>query len=650
MEQIKNLFFYVFDAMHHKRVLGVKGPLTGGKSVLEFSLKNNEEGRSGLLRMCIISKQLGVTNKEWTDAELRIIQDLKDVNKYLEFFIVNGFDFSWKGSAISSVTKIFQIKGNWLRLRIYLDQSNPSRFEFSGFSSKECPEPALKWDTFDNNTRIPQWDDIKFGGITDPIGAPPKTATSKSKKHKKYRDNWKKQMKEEKFGFYLAQLDYEAESFDFGFFNADSIKSLPEPIQEKITNVTDEIEWSSSGQKKSGFIECLKFTPDSQSNETLKEVADVINNNKTPNILLYGPPGTGKTYLCQSIRSAIQNKSEIFIEDGIFTTGKENAKTWWVTFHQGVTYEDFVLGLRPQVGKKGGMELVPRAGPLLEAMLYAKKNGGRNHSVVFIDEINRGDLSRIFGDFITYMDMDKRGIVGDEKVIVHPKYTLPLTFSALNLKEKDSNRSEPIMLKGIIEEGGIELEDGGFIVPPNLTIIATMNSLDRSVAPMDSAMKRRFYQINISPDVKLIERVLSKKGVKDVTIYVSQMLMAQLNTWLEKLFNDDIQIGPSYFLSVKNIVDLQNVWERRILPLLLELCRGTSKRRSLKELIEKNKGDKQEKFDEKFKDQGLETIEKTGWPYSGKGSIKPGLLSQKKYSEEKLYYFFSKICEDAGVE
>ena len=388
--------------------------------------------------------------------------------------------------------------------------------------------------------------------------------------------NWMETMEEQPFGIYIASLVDDG-GYRMGIFNQNSIDQLPEIWQKRLMGQTELVDWKTLKSRSD------VFDNHSTENKHVKEVLDLIKA-KTPNILMYGPPGTGKTYLCQKIRDTLMAGTISIEDDGTFRpTEASTAKSWWVTFHQSVTYEDFVIGLRPKINN-GNMTLVPRAGPLLEAMEFVKGQNAKANAVVFIDEINRGDLSRILGDFITYMDMDKRGVVSEDgNAVVCTPDTLPLRFSMLDQADGNGTRSEPILLGGKYRKFGIRLMDGNYIVPPNLTIIATMNSLDRSVAPMDSAMKRRFHQINIDPDAKIIRDVLGKKNNPEVDknlIKLSCLLMESLNGWLENLFNEDIQIGPSYFLKATSLNGLADIWDRKILPLLLDLCRSSTKRRT----------------------------------------------------------------------
>ena len=228
------------------------------------------------------------------------------------------------------------------------------------------------------------------------------------------------------------------------------------------------------------------------------------------------------------------------------------------------------------------MELVPRAGPLLEAMEYAKGNNGTNHSVIFIDEINhQAIVSRILGDFITYMDVDKRGVVINDEVAEGDK-TLPLRFALLDPKDDDDrNSSEKILLNGKEVEGGIGLTDGNYIVPPNLTIIATMNSLDRLICTDGlGTCKRRFFQINILPDPDVVH---DERQIR--WLILLQHLMNRLNeNWLRRVINDDIQIGHSYFNKVGSINDFGRCLEGEFC--LYSIGPATTKRWKLEKLLQ----------------------------------------------------------------
>lgn len=159
-----------------------------------------------------------------------------------------------------------------------------------------------------------------------------------------------------------------------------------------------------------------------------------------------------------------------------------------------------------------------------------------------------------------------------------------------------------------------------------------MNSLDRSVAPMDSAMKRRFHQINIDPDAKIIRDVLGKKNNPEVDknlITLSCLLMESLNGWLENLFNEDIQIGPSYFLKATSLNGLADIWDRKILPLLLDLCRSSTKRAELDRLMPTG--------DELF-----------GRPVRNLAKpLKPGSLSSGGLEEDQITLYVASIINKA---
>lgn len=220
------------------------------------------------------------------------------------------------------------------------------------------------------------------------------------------------------------------------------------------------------------------------------------------NALLYGPPATGKTRLIGELFQALNTPPEShrgilfdpedaevpFSRPQQQITIPRPIKVVWTTFHQSYGYEDFVLGLRPEITVEG-TRLQPWAGVFLDAALELTDPDSEYKSVViFIDEVNRGNAARIFGEFMTFLDFDYRE---------GGNLPLPLPLRQLTY---DDGRSEGIRRL----DGKVTTIPEGFTFPRHVYIAATMNSVDRAAVPIDSALARRFDRIEMRPDLDVL--------------------------------------------------------------------------------------------------------------------------------------------------
>lgn len=200
-----------------------------------------------------------------------------------------------------------------------------------------------------------------------------------------------------------------------------------------------------------------------------------------------------------------------------------------VTFHQSYSYEEFVEGIRPEIMADGsGISYKVKDGVFKLICQRAIANPKQSYAI-FIDEINRGNISKIFGELITLIEEDKRLRPGHEITV-----TLPYSGER-------------------------------FGVPANLYIIGTMNSVDRSIALVDMALRRRFEFISVRPDSRLI----NPPTLNGVDI---RKIFEKMNQKISVILGTEYQIGHSYFMG-KNVVSIQmfkKTWFGFILPLLQE--------------------------------------------------------------------------------
>lgn len=235
-----------------------------------------------------------------------------------------------------------------------------------------------------------------------------------------------------------------------------------------------------------------------------------------PQLIFYGPPGTGKTYLAQALADHL--------------TGGKPENTQLVQFHPSYTYEDFFEGIRPRLDDDNasvGFQL--HRGPL-RRLAEAARGRPDEPFVLIIDEINRGHLAKVFGELYFLLEYRRRSV------------------NLLYGSDKGQ----------------------GFTLPPNLLILGTMNTADRSIALIDTAMRRRFAFVELHPGedpvAPLLGRWLRQEGLPETAAH----LLAELNS---RIADRDFRIGPSYLMRRaihEDPAGLARVWRTQILPLLEE--------------------------------------------------------------------------------
>jgi 5-methylcytosine-specific restriction protein B len=209
-----------------------------------------------------------------------------------------------------------------------------------------------------------------------------------------------------------------------------------------------------------------------------------------------------------------------------------------VTFHPSYSYEDFVIGLRPVMLSDDGATGFRMVDGVFKQICAEARSNPSKRFALFIDEINRANIAKVFGELITLIEPDKRASYGaDGKLVAGMEVQLPGT-------------------------GGEEGEDERFGVPDNLDIIGTMNTADRSIALLDIALRRRFEFKEMLPDYKVVQRKVS--GI-DLA-----RLLRTINDRLEFLADRDHLIGHAYFTSISSIDSLRKVFATQVIPLLQE--------------------------------------------------------------------------------
>lgn len=322
----------------------------------------------------------------------------------------------------------------------------------------------------------------------------------------------------------------------------------------------------------------------------LGELFDLLSREKQ--IIIYGPPGTGKTYYAIRLAKEViaqnnfdKSSNELTEEEtkkidlgqnvGIISGGEEE-ETYlnFCTFHPAFGYEEFIEGYRPRPGESGSPDFILQDGIFKKLCHRAMKRPEKTY-VLIIDEINRGNIPRIFGEMITVIEKDKRYI--DEK-----------------------NKGVGVKLPFSLEP---------FFVPENILIIGTMNTADRSIALLDVALSRRFGRYELMPMPGILDGV-NLEGI-DLGVF-----LRELNSRISREVGRNLQIGHSYLMEkgspVNRAEDLVYCLKDKIIPLLQEYCYDDYSRLSRilgSDLVdEENKTFKFEVFQSGKKDRVLKII------------------------------------------
>lgn len=228
-------------------------------------------------------------------------------------------------------------------------------------------------------------------------------------------------------------------------------------------------------------------------------------------IVIQGPPGTGKTWIAERLARLLVGSGR-----GIVDT---------VQFHPAYAYEDFVSGIAPVVTSGGALTYETRPGRFLEFCDLAREVEG-DPCVLVIDELNRADISRVFGEMMHLLEY----------------------------------REKPIRLAN-------GPDDGRFSIPANVYVVATMNSADRSLALLDHALRRRFSFIRLGPQYGILRGRLARDGLEPECLV---SLLLDLNG---EIADPDFEVGISFFMGAGPELPtlMPAIWDGEIVPYVVEI-------------------------------------------------------------------------------
>jgi MoxR-like ATPase len=224
---------------------------------------------------------------------------------------------------------------------------------------------------------------------------------------------------------------------------------------------------------------------------------------ETRALLIVGPPGTGKTKLAFELANAV--------------VGAKDTSKHLFQFHASYAYEDFIQALTPQ-GGSGSITFEP----VLKRFALACEAAQKEKQVVILDELNRADVSKVFGEAFLLIEMDYR----DEK------YAIPYLYKTEDL----------------------------FWIPKDLYLVGTLNDLDKSTFDIDFAFRRRFGQVTVNPSAEALEQILKRAGCTDEDFI--RILLSAFND----INRDHYPLGHAYFKNVKDRESLLNAYRRTIRP------------------------------------------------------------------------------------
>lgn len=360
------------------------------------------------------------------------------------------------------------------------------------------------------------------------------------------------------------------------FLETDSTSTPPKDVVHTILVDENHGLYNSSTMSKTALsavfsTSSIDYKPIPKRTTSKTAIGNLWSLQEFKNIILEGVPGTGKTY---AFGELVKEWPTVF---------SRPAHKRAMTFHPSTSYEDFVVGIRPTKPVSGGPPFAVKTGFIIDVVIEACRNPNEDY-LLLLDEFNRANVPKVMGDLITLLESSKRAKFDTSTLMweAETTLTLPLEFSpsppitgsspvGVVSPPTSSPTGAPLLAEATWDQ---------FFIPDNVYVIGTMNTTDRSVAPLDNALRRRFVFFRVEPmDSKGLEAILSAKySVAKSLLKEHTSLWRRLNQWLAENIGLDAKLGHSYLFEACRVLEKSTrakssieLWEMLVLPQLKDI-------------------------------------------------------------------------------